>query len=69
MEHGAKAKVCSSEGCKNQAVRKGVDRHGIKRLCRFEHNSSHQKRRGVHMNGEKIKLCIKRGTIIGVMDV
>ena len=28
METGAKAKVCSSEGCKNQAVRKGV-----KRLC------------------------------------
>ena len=24
MEHGSKAKVCSSEGCKNQAVRKGV---------------------------------------------
>ena len=37
MRHGAKVKLCSSEGCTNQAVRGGVCfRHGAKRASNDE---------------------------------
>ena len=60
MRHGAKTKVCSSEGCTNQAQVGGVcRRHGAKvKLCRIEGCTNKAQVGGVCIrHGAKVKLC------------
>ena len=70
MKHGAKVKLCSSEGCTNIAVKGGVCmKHGAKRkLCSSDGCTNQAVRGGVcKKHGAKIKRCNSEGCTNGVV--
>ena len=71
MKHGAKGKLCSSDGCTNQAVRGGVCvKHGAKlKRCSSEGCTNQVQKKGVcwrhGANRNPHKECTSLASFIG----